>query len=85
MLRRSPDIVEVYAEHHDDILLKMQSGRLCAVQVKTKQQGGNPFKSGDEVIKVALSKFVTHEKKYPGVFERYTIATNHHFDRHNRR
>ena len=48
MLRHQPHIVAVYAEHHDDILLKMESGRFQAVQVKTKQQGSKLFKSSDK-------------------------------------
>ncbi|MDB4671441.1 DUF4297 domain-containing protein [Pirellulaceae bacterium] len=81
MMRPSAEIVEVFVEHHDDILLKMKSKRFNAVQVKTQQLGGPPFKSGDEPIRTALSKFISHDLKFGDLFERYTLATNHHFFR----
>jgi hypothetical protein len=81
MFRQDPDIVEVFAEHHDDILLKLRSGRFNAVQVKTQQPGGSPFKASDDQIKTALRKFISHERSFGDAFERYTIATNHQFFR----
>lgn len=81
MMRPSAEIVEVFVEHHDDILLKMKSKRFNAVQVKTQQLGGPPFKSGDEPIRTALGKFISHDRKFGDLFERYTLATNHHFFR----
>ncbi len=81
MLKRDADILEVFAEHHDDILLKLRSGRFNAVQVKTQQPGGTPFKASDDEIKTALRKFVSHERGFGDAFERYTIVTNHQFFR----
>jgi hypothetical protein len=83
MVRDGAEIVEVFVEHHDDILLKMKSKRFNAVQVKTQQPGGLPFKSGDEPIRTALGKFISHEFKFGDLFEQYTLATNHHFFRKN--
>lgn len=81
MLRSNPDIIEVFAEHHDDVLLKLRSRRFDAVQVKTRQIGGIPFKSGDDGIRSALRKFIAHEREFGDAFERYTIVTNHQFFR----
>ncbi len=81
MLKNSPDIQEVFVEHHDDILLKVKTQRFTAVQVKTQSPGGAPFKSGDSSIQVALCKFVGHELTFGDLFEHFTIVTNHHFFR----
>lgn len=81
MVKEKSEISEIFVEHHDDILIKMKSDRFIAVQVKTQQLGTLPFKSGDEPMKKALGKFVRHEMNYGQCFERYTIATNHHFFR----
>lgn len=81
MLKSHPDILEVFAEHHDDILLKLQSGRFNAVQVKTQGPGGTPFKASDDEIKTALGKFISHERVFGDAFEHYTIVTNHQFFR----
>lgn len=79
MLRADSDITEVFAEHHDDILLKKTYGRFTAVQVKTQQLGGNPFKTTDDAIVGALKKFISHEIAFAGCFECFMIVTNHHF------
>ena len=81
MLRRDSSVEDVFAEHHDDILINMTNGRFHAVQVKTQQPGGSPFKSGDDEITSALSKFISHERAFGDNFERYTIVTNHQFFR----
>ncbi len=79
MIRRDATIIELFAEHHDDILLKQQSGRFNAVQVKTQQPGGTAFKSSDEEIRTALGKFIKDERVFGNSFEAYTIVTNHQF------
>lgn len=75
------EFVEVFCEHHDDILLKLPSGRFQAVQVKTQQLGGNPFKSSDVEVKTALGKFVSKQMAFANSFERFLIVTNHQFFR----
>jgi hypothetical protein len=41
-------VVEVFCEHHEDVLLRRVDGRFDAEQVKTRADGTSPFKSGDE-------------------------------------
>lgn len=81
MIIPSSGVAEVFCEHHDDILVKRTNGRFYAIQVKTQQPGGSPFKSDDDPIQKALTKFLQHEIHFGDHFERYTIATNHHFFR----
>lgn len=83
ILRDDSRVAEVFCEHHDDILMKLTNDRFHAIQVKTQQPGGLPFKSDDEPIQKALGKFLEHEMRFADHFERYTIATNHQFFRDN--
>jgi hypothetical protein len=81
MIGTSSGVAEVFCEHHDDILVKRNNGKFYAIQVKTQQPGDLPFKSDDDPIRKALTKFLRHELRFGDQFERYTMATNHSFFR----
>jgi hypothetical protein len=67
---------ELYCEHHDDVVLRLNSGCFKAIQLKTRLVGGVPFKCGDAEIVSSLRRFVTLEAKFPGRFESYLLASN---------
>ena len=69
MMKSSSGVAEVFCEHHDDILVKRTSGKFYAIQVKTQQPGGLPFKSDDNPIQKALTKFLKHEIHFGDHFE----------------
>ncbi len=69
-------LVELYCEHHDDVLLRFRSGSFKAVQLKTRLVGRTPFKTGDKEVIAALRKFAILENKFPGSFEAYALASN---------
>src|SRR5262245_17162434 len=69
-------ILELYCEHHEDVILKLKSAKFRAIQVKTRLAGGVPFKATDAEIIGALRRFVSLEVKFPGVFESYVIASS---------
>lgn len=76
VLDENGPLLEIYCEHHDDILLLLKSGSFRATQIKTRGVGGVPFKSGDDEIMSALRKFAVLEKSFPSHFEQYQLATN---------
>ena len=67
MLDDSYGIDEVYCELRDDVLLKMRSGKYHAIQVKTQQPGGNPWKTNDSEMKSTIDRFVSFEKDLDNV------------------
>jgi hypothetical protein len=73
------EIVEIYCEHHDDILVKRGDSKFQAVQVKTRQLGSELWKAGDSEVIKALTKFAQLERDLGQHFWRYTLATNHQF------
>lgn len=68
-------VVAVFAEHHEDVLLLLASGKYEAVQVKTRLDG-TPFKANEDVIIHVIAKFICHEEMFPDTFERFSIASN---------
>jgi hypothetical protein len=79
VLLEDEDVLEVFCEHHEDVLVKRRSGKLKGIQVKTRQLGSDPWKSGDEAILAAVAKFVRTDMDYPGQFSEFEVATNHQF------
>jgi hypothetical protein len=69
-------VVEVFCEQHEDVLLRRVDGRFDAEQVKTRSDGGSPFKSGDEAVQTALKNFVGVDGKFPGRIRRFVLSTN---------
>lgn len=73
------DWEELFCEHHEDVLLKLVSGQFTGIQVKTRQQGLDPWKATDDEMVSAVGKFVRLDHEHPGQLESFTLATNHHF------
>jgi hypothetical protein len=73
------DVVEVFCEHHEDVLVKHRDGTYTGVQVKTRDIGGDPWTATEDAIFGAVCKFVYLEQQYPGQFRCFVLATNHTF------
>ena len=76
LLDNDGPLIELYCEHHDDIILRLKSGRFRALQLKTKLIGGVPFKACDDEVIAALGRFAHLESTFQGQFEAYIFASN---------
>ena len=76
LLDNDGPLIELYCEHHDDIVLRLKSGRFRALQLKTKLIGGVPFKACDDEVISAMGRFVHLESTFQGQFEAYIFASN---------
>jgi hypothetical protein len=70
------ELLELYCEHHDDVLLRLKSGLFKAVQLKTRMAGGVPFKATEVEILGSIRKFAELETTFPGQFEGYVLGSN---------
>ena len=75
----SMDVLEVFCEHHEDVLLRHGDDTFTGVQVKTRETGGNPWTATEESIFGACCRFVCLENQFPGRFRCFIVATNHTF------
>jgi hypothetical protein len=78
-LDENSHVEEVFCEHHEDILIKLRTGRFCGVQIKTRNPAGDPFKANDEEVLNAISKFAKLENAFGHFFEHFSLCTNHAF------
>jgi hypothetical protein len=79
LLGPSAELTAVYCENHEDVLLRLRTGRYIGVQVKTRDFKRGPFKATDTAIMKSLARFAGLEEKFPEQFEGYRIVTNHGF------
>ncbi len=79
LLDENSEFEEIFCEHHEDTLIKKKDGKFSGVQVKTRRPGRDPFKSDDDQILNAISRFVEQEIEYPGYYSRFVLATNYTF------
>jgi len=70
------EIIEVFCEQMEDILVKRVNGQYRGVQIKTKEDGTVPFKAGDEEIVKSLQRFIEEERDFPGQFEHFVLGCN---------
>lgn len=77
LLDDTEDLVEVFCEHHEDVLLKHRDGTFSGHQVKTRGDDQQPWKAKDESVLAACARFSKLEAKYPGQFRRFCFLTNH--------
>jgi hypothetical protein len=79
MIADAGEVAEVLCEQHEDVLVKHNTGLFHGVQVKTQDQGGPPWKTTDEPMESAVSRFASLESQFSPHFYRYSIASNHPF------
>lgn len=77
LLDVTQDCAEVFCEHHEDVLIKLRNGKYRGLQVKTRDSAQDPWKTNDEAVKSALSRFCSLERLYPGQFDSFRFLTNH--------
>ena len=71
------DCIELFCEHHEDILLKLRNGKYRGLQVKTRDMAQGPWKTGEDVVDAALVRFCKLEREFPDQFDSYRFLTNH--------
>lgn len=81
MLHADSDVVEIYCEQYEDILIRLSSGKFRGIQIKTREETGGPLRATDESILDALLGFVSLELAFPDTFVGFMLGTNSSFDR----
>ncbi len=77
LLDDTQECSEVFCEHHEDVLIKLRNGKYRGLQVKTRDGAQIPWKTSDEAVKGALSRFCVLERLFPGQFASFRFLTNH--------
>ncbi|MHB8389917.1 MAG: dsDNA nuclease domain-containing protein [Acidobacteriaceae bacterium] len=77
LLDDTEDVVEVFCEQHEDVLLKHRDGFFTGHQVKTRANDQPLWKANDESVFAACARFAGLESKYTGMFRRFCFLTNH--------
>lgn len=70
-------IVEVFCEHHEDVLLRAGDGSFTGIQIKTRDSTRPPWKASDDDVRSSCTRFAKLELQFPGLFGQYRFLTNH--------
>ncbi len=76
-LDETEDTVEVFCEHHEDVLLKHADGTFSGLQIKTRSSDQEVWRAGDEAVTKSCARFAKLEADFPGQFRRFQFLTNH--------
>ncbi|WP_367388093.1 dsDNA nuclease domain-containing protein [Lewinella sp. LCG006] len=76
ILLEESGIEEVFCEHHEDVLVKMETGVFIGIQVKTRNLDLGPFETDDSQMVNTIKRFLELELKFPNAFRNFVIATN---------
>lgn len=77
MLDDTQDTIEVFCEHHEDVLLKHADNTFSGLQIKTRSSDQEVWKTGDEAFMKSCARFAKLEADFPGQFRRFKFLTNH--------
>lgn len=76
MLEDNSTYEEVYCEHFEDILLKLNTGKYAGVQIKTRDINLGCFDIKDDAIENNIMRFVKLDITFKGIFSYFVLATN---------
>jgi len=77
ILDETEDTVEVFCEHHEDVLLKHKDNSFSGLQIKTRSSDQDVWKAGEELVTKSCARFAKLEADFPGQFRRFRFLTNH--------
>lgn len=77
LLDETVDVVEVFCEHHEDILVKHTDETFSGLQVKTRAANQEVWKTNDEGVSGSCARFAKLEAEFPGRFRAFRFLTNH--------
>jgi hypothetical protein len=77
LLDEAEKTVEVFCEHHEDVLVKRANGLFDGLQIKTRDMSQPPWKSDDEAVIKSFARFCKLEGQFPGKFRGFRFLTNH--------
>lgn len=79
LLDDNEDVIEVFCEHHEDVLVKYRQGQFSGIQIKTRQPDQELWKATDDAVVKSCCRFAALESDFPGHFIAYKFLTNHPF------
>ncbi|MEQ1604687.1 MAG: dsDNA nuclease domain-containing protein [Pyrinomonadaceae bacterium] len=79
LLDSDEEVVEIFCEHHEDILVKYRDDTYSGLQIKTRASDQDLWRTGDEAVIHSCVKFTKLERDYPGQFRTFRFLTNHPF------
>jgi hypothetical protein len=79
LLATEVSIRAIYCEQVEDLLIERLDGKFVGIQIKTRDLNQGPFKSSDEPIVRALSRFCVRDARFRGWFALFILATNFAF------
>lgn len=77
LLDEENKVEAIICEHHEDIMIKDEGGMFTAIQVKTRDDNAEPWKTSDESLFKAFCRFVDLDKQFPSFFSKFIFASNH--------
>ncbi len=78
LLDETEDVVGVFCEHHEDVLINHRDDTFTGDQVKTRASSDqDPWKSNDEGFLTSCARFVKLDTEFPGRFRAFRFLTNH--------
>jgi len=77
LLDDTEDVVEVFCEHHEDVLLKHRDGKFTGQQVKTRELNQPLWKAGEAQVKMTCARFIQLDMRFRGCFRAYRFLTCH--------
>lgn len=77
MLDDTEDVIEVFCEHHEDVLVKQSDGNFTGLQVKSRASDQVLWKANDAAVINSCCRFAKLEAMFPGNFRAFRFLTNH--------
>ncbi len=77
LLDETQDVVEVFCEHHEDVLIKHSDGTFTGDQIKTRGPDQPLWKASEAVVVASFAKFAALDDRFPAKFRAFRFLTNH--------
>lgn len=76
MLAGDEQMVAIWCEQHEDLLVELKNGHFAAYQVKTKRTENGAWKTNEEAFVKSIRRFIQLDQDFPSLIDSFHFVSN---------
>jgi len=76
MVGGDEDMVAIWCEQHEDLLVELRTGHFAAYQIKTKRTENGAWKTNEEAFEKSVKRFIQLDTAFPTLIDSFHFVSN---------
>lgn len=76
MVAGDEQMVAIWCEQHEDLLVELKNGHFAAYQIKTKRTENGAWKTNEQAFEKSIKRFIQLDKDFPSLIDSFHFVSN---------